>query len=129
MKRILTIIVSALCLNICHETNAQNDNHAQDAVYLVSNPQTGRWSYIETDSKGTQKAIVYYSVESIKGDGVNGNIKLRIDEVPYASPKDTTTSFLFFRFKDGEFMMDMSTSMIVDFFGSTIEEKYPNLTE
>ena len=129
MKRILTIIVSALCLNICHEAIAQNDNHSQDAVYLVSNPQTGRWSYIETDSKGTQKAIVYYSVESIKGDGVNGNIKLRIDEVPYASPKDTTTSFLFFRFKDGEFMMDMSTSMIVDFFGSTMEEKYPNLTE
>lgn len=64
----------------------------QDAVYLVSNPLTARWSYIETDKNGKQIATIYNSVESVEGDGVNGNLKLRVEEVPVASPKDTITT-------------------------------------
>lgn len=127
MKRIFAVIVSIICLNICHEANAQ------EAVYLVSNPQTARWSYIERDAEGKQTATIHYSVESIEGDGVNGNIKLRLEEVPVGSPKDTIKSFMFYRFKDGEFIADMEAMMSSDFIGDdisdTIKEKYPELTD
>ena len=50
MKRIFAISVWIVCLSICHEAiDEPTDN---DAAYLVSNPQTARWSYIETDSNG-----------------------------------------------------------------------------
>ena len=105
MKRIFAILVSAVCLGVCHETNAQND------VYLVSDPQNARWSYIETDSKGKQVATVYNSIESIEGDGVNGKIKVRIEEVPSESPQDTIKSFGFYCFKDGEYMAALRAGM------------------
>ena len=101
MKQIFAIFVSAICLSICYEASAQND------VFLVPNPQTARWSYIETDSKGKQVLTIYNSVESIDGDGVNGSIKLRVEEVSVASPKDTAKSFMFYRFKDGELTADV----------------------
>ena len=131
MKRIFAILVSAICLSICFETNAQND------VYLVSDPQSASWSYIETDSKGKQTSTVYYSVDTIEGDGVNGNMKLRVEEVPVASPKDTTRYFMFYRFKDGEYIADVSANFEDTIFEgkldslvrNTIKEKYPDLTE
>jgi hypothetical protein len=131
MKRIFAILVSTISLCICHETNAQND------VYLVSDPHTARWSYIETDNKGKQVLTIYYSIDSIEGDGVNGRIRMRLKEVPVASPKDITSSFIFYRFKDGEFMVDVSAGIEYNIFEgkldslvcSTIKEKYPNLSE
>ena len=131
MRRIFAILLSTICLSICYESNAQND------VYLVSNPQTARWSYIETDSKGKQVLTTYYSIDSIEGDGVNGYMKLRVEEVPVASPKDTTKSFIFYRFKDGEFMVDVSAGLEYNIFEdnldslirNTIKDKYPDLSE
>ena len=131
MKRIFAILVSAVCLGVCHETNAQND------VYLVSDPQNARWSYIETDSKGDHVSTIYYSIDSIEGDGVNGKMKLRVEEVPGASPNDTTRSFMFYRFKDGEFMVDICAGVEDNLFEgnldrlvrNTIKDKYPNLPE
>ena len=131
MKRIFTIFVSIICFSIYHEASAQND------VYLVPNPQTARWSYIETDSKGKHVLTVYNSIETVEGDGVNGAIKLRVEEVPVASPKDTETSFNFYRFKDGEFMVDVSAGIEYNIFEgrldslirNTIKEKYPDLSE
>lgn len=97
MKRIFLILLyMTACLSICYEAKAQ------DAVFLVPNPQTARWSYIETDSKGKQTATIYNSVESFEGDAVNGKIKLRVEEVPVASPQNITTSFNFYLFKNGE---------------------------
>ena len=53
MKRIIAILVSIVRLSICYEAIiAENKTDAKDVVYLVSNPQTTRWSYIETDSNG-----------------------------------------------------------------------------
>lgn len=138
MRRTITIIVSTICLIICCQANAQNKTHSLDDVFLVSDTQNARWSYIETDSKGKQTATIYYSVESIEGDAVNGNIKLRVEEVPVASPKDTDISFNFYRFKDGEFMADMISGFEYNMFDGnkidslihkTIEEKYPDLPE
>ena len=116
MKRIFAFFLSVICLSICYEANAQNKTYAQDAVYLVPNPHDARWSYIETDNNGKKTATIYNSVESIEGDAVNGNLKLRIEEVPVASPKDTIKSFGFYRFKDGEFIVDLSAVFEDDMF-------------
>ena len=131
MKRIFAILISIVCLSICYETNAQND------VYLVSDPQTARWSYIETDSKGRQVLTAYYSIDSIEGNGVNGSIRLSLEEVPVASPKDTTKSFIFYSFKDGEFIVDVSAGLEYNIFEgnldslirNTIKDKYADLSE
>ena len=138
MRRIFAFFVLAICLSICCKANALNITYVQDSVYLVPNPQTARWSYIETDSKGKQTATIYNSVVSFEGDAVNGNLKLRVEEVPVASPKDTTKSFSFYRFKNGEFMVDMYAGFEDNIFEgksldslirSNIEEKYPDLSE
>lgn len=133
MKRIFLILLNmTLCLCISYEADAQ------DAVYLIPNPQTARWSYIETDNKGKQTATIYNSVESIEGDGVDGKIKVLVEEIPVASPKDISTSFNFYRFKDGEFMVDMISGIEDNLFEgnsldslihSTIKDKYPDLPE
>ena len=103
MKRIFEILVSTVCLSICYEVNAQND------VYLVSDPQNAKWSYIEMDSKGKHVSTIYYSIDSIEGNGV----------------------------KDGEFMVDLSAGLEYNMFEgeldnlvhNTIMEKYPDLSE
>ena len=132
MKRIIAILVLTVFMSISYEANAQNNTHVQENVYLVSNPQTARWSYIETDSKGNHISTIYNSVESIEGDAVNGNIKLLMKEVHVDSPKDTVKSFMFYRFKNGEYMVDMDSLLSDDFFGNTsshIKEQYPDLTD
>jgi hypothetical protein len=131
MKRIFEILVSTVFLSICHEANAQKD------VFLVSDPQNAQWSYIETDSKGKHVLTIYYSIDSIEGNGINGNIKMSLVEVPVASPKDTIKEFMFYRFKDGEFMVDLSAGLEYNMFEgeldnlvhNTIMEKYPDLSE
>lgn len=134
MKRIFTIIIAALCLSIGYETDAQT----QDAVFLVPNPKTAKWSYIETDSNGKQIATFYFSVESINGNGVNGKMKVLVEEVPVASPKDANKSFYFYNFKDGELMPDIVAMFEDNIFGNnrldslvieTVKEKHPELPE
>ena len=138
MKLIFAIFVSTVCLSLHYEADAQNKTSNHDATYLVSNPKTTRWSYIETDSKGKQVATVYNSIESIEGDGVNGKIKVRIEEVPSESPQDTIKSFGFYCFRDGEYMADLRAGMEDNMFEgneldslvlSTLKEKYPDLPE
>ena len=134
MKRIFTFVISVLFLSIGYKAEAQT----QDAVFLVPNPKTAKWSYIETDNNGKQIATIYYSVESINGNGVNGNLKLLVEEVPVAAPKDAIKSFNFYSFKDGEFMPDVMAGFEDNMFGNdrldslvikTVKEKYPELPE
>ena len=128
MKQIFTILLLIFSVSICY---------AQDAVYLVSNPQNAKWSYIETDNNGKHISTIYNSVESIEGDAVNGNMKLRVEEVHVVSPKDTITSFMFYRFKDGELMVDVCAqfedtvfdSRLDSLVRSTIKQKFPDLSE
>ena len=137
MKRTLVIFISLICLSIFHDADAQNKTYTQDAVYLPPNPKTARWSYIETDSNGKQIATIYNYVESIEGDAINGNLKLRIEEISVTTPKDTTKSFMFYRFKDGEFMVDICAGFEDNLFEgnldnlvrNTIKDKYPDLPE
>ena len=105
-------------MSLCCTANAQS--RAQDDVYLVPDPQTARWSYMENDADGKPVGMVYTSVESMEGDAVNGYLRLRVDEVPLASPEDTLTSFAFYRFKDGEYMMDLSAVFERDLLSSAI---------
>lgn len=131
MKRIITIILSAICLSVCHVANAQKD------VYLAPDPQNAKWSYIETDSNGKPRATIYNTIESIKGDGLNGSIKIRIEEVPIASPKDTNENFGFYCFKDGDMMIDIRTGFeefifegqIDSLIRKTLDEQYPNISK
>jgi hypothetical protein len=132
MKLLSHIFISILCLSTFNLAKAQT----QHEVYLAPDPQTARWSYIETDNNGKQIATIYYSVGAIKGNGVNGNLKLLVQEVPVAHPEDTTKSFHFYRFKDGEFMADVMAGFEDNLFGddrldslviNTVKEKYPDL--
>lgn len=129
MKQILTTLLISIGLSICCEAGAQ---HASN-VYLVPNPQTAKWSYIETDSNGKKISTIHHTVESIKGDAVNGYLKLRVEEIPVSSPKDTVKSFIFYRFKDGEYMIDMKAvfegDALTSLVGSAIEEKDVKLSE
>lgn len=127
MKQIFIILVSTVCLSLCNVINAQKKT--QDSVFLAPNPLNARWSYIETDGNGKQIATIYNSVESIDGDAVNGSIKVRVEEVSVASPKDTIKSYMFYRFKDGEIMVDTGAMLSMEFFGDYIKEEYPDLTD
>lgn len=81
---------------------------AQEKVFFVADPENARWSYEEMDGDGNTVATVYHSVETMKGDAVNGSVKLRIEKVKASAPADTLKSYIFYRFKDGEYMVDMN---------------------
>ena len=71
------------------------------------------------------------------GAAINGNINLRVKEVPKASTADTIKSFMFYRFKNGEFMVDVSAGFEDTLFEGkldslarkTINENYADLSE
>ena len=103
MKRIFLTLLSVIVLSCLFETKAQTPSD----VYFVPDPQTARWSYVQTDAAGKTMSKCYYSVESMKGDAVNGRVKLRIEEISASSPTDTLRNQMFYCFRDGEFMVDM----------------------
>lgn len=120
-------------MSLCCLSNAQNNDKTAADVYLVPNPETARWSYIQSDEAGKQTSTVYYSVESVTGDAVNGLVKMLVEEVSVASPADTTKDFVFYRFKDGEYMLDMNAILesdaLQDATKSAIDEEGVELTE
>lgn len=122
MKRIFIILVSIIGMISCHSATAQNTNRVQEDVYLVPDPETARWSYIETDANGKQISTDYYSIESMEGDAINGIIRLRVDEVPVASPGDTVKNSVFYRFKDGEYLVDMKAVFEHDVLASLVSD-------
>ena len=103
MKRIFLTLISVMVLSCLFETKAQTWSD----VYFVHDPQTARWSYVETDAAGKAVSKCYYSVESMKGDAVNGSVKLRVEDISASSPTDTLKNHMFYCFRDGEFMVDM----------------------
>lgn len=82
--------------------------YAQENVFFVPDPVEARWSYQETDANGRHVADVFYSVDTMNGDAVNGKVRLKVEKVMSASPSDTLKSVIFYRFKDGECMVDMN---------------------
>lgn len=98
----------AVCLALSWGT------HAQEKVFFVPEPETARWSYLEKDADGTTVATIAYSVGTMNGDAVNGSVRLKMARVGTQSPADTLNSFLYYRFKDGECMVDMGAFFEAD---------------
>ena len=127
MKRIITIAVAVAGLCLASAASAQTA-----ASFLVPNPETAKWSYIQTDADGNYLSTQYHSVEKLTGNSTNGNMKVNVEEVSATSPADTVKSFIFYRFKDGEFMVDMNAFFEDDFMADILEEaeeKSSELTE
>lgn len=122
MKKITAILATVIGLFLASSASAQTPS-----TFLVPNPQTARWSYVETDANGKTVATQYHSVASLEGNGINGSLKINVEEVSATSPTETLKSFIFYRFKDGEYMFDMNAvfeSDVLDtFVSSAIEEE------
>lgn len=133
MKRLFIILISIFCLGFSFIAAAQNNTQAADDVYLVPNPQTAKWSYIHTNSKGDHVSTTYHSVESLKGDGVNGRIKMCVEEVFADSPNETTKDFVHYVFKNGEYIIDMGAILglesLPELVDSILAEKGAEVTE
>ncbi len=96
--------------------------YAQENVFFVPDPGTARWSYQKTDAKGKHISDEYYSVESMSGDAVNGSVKLKVKEVMATTPSDTLTTMVFYRFRNGEFFVDMNAFFEDDILSSFVTE-------
>ncbi|MBQ5640114.1 MAG: hypothetical protein IIV12_04340 [Bacteroidales bacterium] len=94
---------------------------AQESVFFAPDPANARWSYIEYDADGNQQAVVFQSVEKMEGDAVNGKVRIRLELIKPSAPKDTVKSMVFYRFKDGEYMVDMSALFEEDFLADILE--------
>ena len=133
MKRITFIIASLICMSFSALSNAQNSNQTAKDVYLVPNPETAKWSYIQSDENGNPTSTSYYSIESLTGDGVNGLVKMLVEEVFVNPSVETTKDHVFYRFKDGEYMLDMDAILesdaLKDATQSAIDEEGLELTE
>ena len=115
MKRILTVISALICLCFSWVAGAQN-------TYLVPDPQNAKWSYVETDANGKETARYFHSVESLKGDGINGTLKLKVETVSHDTPSETGENAIFYRFKDGEFMVDLNAIFEGDMLAGLVKE-------
>lgn len=128
MKRFTLVLIAAISLCLSFSASSQTA-----ATYLVSNPKTAKWSYVETDAKGKTIATQYHSVETLNGDGINGSLKLRVEEISATSPSDTLKSFIFYRFKDGEYMVDMNAvfegDVLESFVKSAMEDEKEEISE
>lgn len=96
--------------------------YAQENAFFVPNPGTAKWAYEKTDAKGKHISDEYYSVESISGDTVNGSVKLKVKEVMAKAPLDTVTTMVFYRFRNGEFLVDMNAFFEDDILSSLVTE-------
>lgn len=81
---------------------------AQEQVFFVPCPETARWSYQEHDADGKAVATISCSVDEQFGNAVNGTARIKVQKVSPASPKEIQDSFIYYRFKDGECMLDMN---------------------
>lgn len=117
MKNITTILTTVIGLFIASSASTQTTS-----TYLVPDPQSARWSYIETDANGKTVATQYHSVASLDGNGINGSMKLRVEKVSASSPSDTLKNYIFYRYKDGEYMVDMNAIFEGDVLTSLVSD-------
>ena len=95
--------------------------YAQDKVFFVPEPETARWSYLEMDGNGATTATMAYSVDSMTGDAVNGTAKVKFERAGKRSLDEATNSFIYYKFKDGEFTIDMNAFFEKDVLGEFID--------
>lgn len=128
MKRVIRILITVIVLCFGLSASAQTAS-----TYLVPDPETAKWSYVEMDANGKTVATQYHSVESLVGNGINGSMKVRVKSVSASSPSETEEDFLFYLFKDGECMFDMKavfeSEFLEDLIGSAIKEENADVTD
>ena len=117
MKRYIYIITCAIGFPLSWCLNA----YAQDKAFFVPDPETARWSYLEMDGNGTTTATMTYYVDSMTGDAVNGTAKVKFERAGKQSSDETTNSFMYYKFKDGEFTIDMNAFFEADVLGELID--------
>ena len=117
MKRILLIMTCVIAFVFSSGMNA----YAQDKVFFVPEPETARWSYLEMDGSGATTATMVYSVDSMVGDAVNGTAKVKFERAGKQSSEETLGSFIYYKFKDGEFTIDMNAFFEADVLGELID--------
>ena len=117
MRRILHIMTCAIGFALSWGMNA----YAQDNVFFVPDPETARWSYLEMDGNGATTATMVYSVDSMTGDAVNGSAKVKFESAGKQSPEEAAGNFIYYKFKDGEFMIDMNAFFEEDVLGEFID--------
>lgn len=127
MKKITVLLAAAISVCLSLSASAQTSS-----TFLVPNPKTAKWSYIETDAKGQVVATQYHSVDALDGDGINGSLKLLVEEIT-KSPADTLKNFIFYRFKDGEYTADMNAmfegDILETFVDSAIKEEGEEISQ
>ena len=117
MRRILHIMTCAIAFALSWGMNA----YAQDNVFFVPDPETARWSYLEMDGNGATTATMVYYVDSMTGDAVNGSAKVKFESAGQQSSEETAANFIYYKFKDGEFMIDMNAFFEEDVLGEFID--------
>ena len=117
MKQIIHLMTCAIGFAISWSMNA----YAQDKVFFVPDPETARWSYLEMDGNGTTTATMTYYVDSMIGDAVNGTAKVKFERAGKQSSDEATNSFMYYKFKDGEFTIDMNAFFEADVLGDLID--------
>ena len=95
--------------------------YAQDKVFFVPDPETARWSYLEMDGNGIPTATMTYYVDSMTGDAVNGTAKIKFERAGKQSSDEAINSFIYYKFKDGEFTIDMNAFFEADVLGELID--------
>ena len=127
MKKITVLLAAAISVCLSLSASAQTSS-----TFLVPNPKTAKWSYVETDAKGQVVATQYHSVDALEGDGINGSLKLLVEEIT-KSPADTLKNFIFYRFKDGEYTADMNAmfegDILETFVDSAIKEEGEEISQ
>lgn len=117
MKRILHIMTCIIGFALSWGMNA----YAQDKVFFAPDPETARWSYMEMDGNGATTATMVYSVESMTGDAVNGSAKVKFESAEKQSSEEAAANFIYYKFKDGEFTIDMNAFFEADVLGELID--------
>ena len=117
MKQIIHLMTCAIGFALSWSMNA----YAQDKVFFVPDPETARWSYLEMDGNGTTTATMTYYVDSMTGDAVNGTAKVKFERAGKHSSEEATANFIYYKFKDGEFTIDMNAFFEADVLGELID--------
>ena len=117
MKRILNLMTFVIAFVLSWGMNA----YAQDKVFFAPDPETARWSYLEMDGNGVTTTTMVYYVDSMTGDAVNGSAKVKFESTGKQTSEETMGSFIYYKFKDGEFTIDMNAFFEADVLGELID--------
>ena len=120
MKKLILILVTVCCSSVLV---------AQNHTFFPPQPENARWTYLKWDADGNLQERNFYAVESMTGDAVNGKAVVNVEIVSVASPTDTLKTKLFYRFEQGECILDMGTIFESEAFGKITKDSMKDAGE